>query len=241
MNSAVKPNFLRPRWSKVLADLRDSKMRTFLVVASIAVGVFSIGMIVSAYVILDADIDGSYAGAAPVNIEIWTDPFEEDFVRIVERVPGVAAAEGRQITSVRTSNDGSEWQNLSLIGVTDFETMGINQLSTLAGTQYPALRELIVSQDFMADTGYELGESIEVELANDSTYTLPLVGIVGDQVTGAGDVTAGPKVYMTIETLESLRMPGYFNRLYVRIEGNGNNEAALAALAERHRRKNRTP
>ena len=182
--------------------------------------------------ILDADIDGSYAAAAPVNIEIWTDPFEEDFVRIIERVPGVAAAEGRQITGIRTSNDGSEWQNLSLIGVADFETMGINQLSTLAGTQYPGRREMIVSQDFMADTGYALGEQIEVELANGTTHTLPLVGIVGDQVTGAGDVTAGPKVYMTIETLESLRMPGYFNRLYVRIDGDGSDEAEIEALAE---------
>ncbi|MFN2236474.1 MAG: FtsX-like permease family protein [Anaerolineales bacterium] len=233
MNSEVRPNLLRPRWRKVLADLWDSKMRTFLVVASIAVGVFSMGMIVSAYVILDADIDSSYASANPVNIEIWTDPFEEDFVRIIERVPGVAAAEGRQITGARTSNDGIEWQNLSLIGVADFKTMGINQLSTLAGTQYPGLREVIVSKDFMADTGYELGDLIDVELANDSTYTLPLVGLVGDQVTGAGDVTAGSKVYMTIETLEALRMPGYFNRLYVRIEGDGSDETEIKALAER--------
>lgn len=232
MISEIKPNFLRPRWSKVLADLRDSKMRTFLVVASIAVGVFSIGMIISAYVILDADIDGSYASAAPVNIEIWTDPFEEDFVRIIERVPGVGAAEGRQITGVRTSNDGTEWQNLSLIGVADFETMGINQFSTLDGTQYPARRELIVSQDFMADSGYTVGEQIDVELANGSTYTMPLVGLVGDQVTGAGDVTAGAKVYMSIETLESLDMPGYFNRLYVRIDGDGTDEAEIEALAE---------
>ena len=204
MNAEIRPNLLRPRWSKVLADLRDSKMRTFLVVASIAVGVFSIGMIVSAYVILDADIDGSYASAKPVNIEIWTDPFEEDFVRIIERVAGVAAAEGRQITGVRTSNDGRAWQNLSLLGVAEFETMGINQLTTRAGQKTPGLREVIVSKDFMSDTGYELGENLEVELANDSTYTLPLVGLVGDQVTGAGDVTAGPKIYMTIETLEAL-------------------------------------
>ena len=137
-------------------------MRTFLVVASIAVGVFSIGVIVSAYAILDADIDRSYALAAPVNIEIWTDPFEEDFVRIIARIPGVAQAEGRQITPVRTSNDGAEWQNLVLIGVTDFESMAINQLSTLAGTQYPGRRELIISQDFMADTGYVLGDQIYI-------------------------------------------------------------------------------
>jgi putative ABC transport system permease protein len=228
----VKPNFLRPRWSKVLSDLWDNKMRTLLVVASIAVGVFSTGTIVSAYAILDEDIDGSYAAAAPVNIEIWTDPFYENFVRMIERVPGVAIAEGRQITGVRTSNDGSEWQNLNLIGVSNFETMGINQLSTLAGTQYPGRRELMVSQDFMADTGYELGEQIEVELANGTTHTLPLVGIVGDQVTGAGDFTAGPNAYVTIETLESLQMPGYYNRLFIRIEGDGSDKAEIETLAD---------
>jgi putative ABC transport system permease protein len=210
----------------------DSKMRTFLVVASITVGVFSIGMIISAYTILDADIDGSYASASPVNIEIWTDPFEEDLVRIIERIPGVAVAEGRQITGVRTSNNGSEWQNLNLIGVTDFATMKINLLSTIAGTQNPARRELLISQDFMADTGYALGEEIEVELANGTTHTLPLVGIVGDQVTGAGEITAGPKAYLSIETLESLRMPGYFNRLYVRIEGDGSVKAEIEDLAK---------
>jgi len=232
MEKTVKPNKLKPRWSKVFSDLWGSKMRTLLVVASIAVGVFSIGMIVSAYVIMAEDIDGSYAAAGPVNIEIWTDPFYENLVRVIERVPGVAAAEGRQVSGIRTSNDGYEWQNLNLIGISDFETMGINSLSTIAGTQYPDRRELIVSQDFMADTGYELGELIEVELPNDNVYIMPLVGIVGDQVTDAGDFTAGPKAYTSIETLESLDMPGYFNRLYVRIEGDGSEITEIEALAE---------
>ena len=70
MNTEIKPNFFRPRWSKVLSDLWDSKMRTILVVASITAGVFAMGMIVSAYVILAEDIDGSYESALPVNIEI---------------------------------------------------------------------------------------------------------------------------------------------------------------------------
>jgi putative ABC transport system permease protein len=231
VSAEIKPNFLKPRWSKVLSDLWDSKMRTLLVVASIAVGVFSIGMIVSAYAIMAEDIDRSYASFSPVNIEIWTDPFYESFVRIIERIPGVAAAEGRQISGIRTSIDGSEWQNLSLIAITEFENMGTNQLSTLAGTQYPGRRELLVSQDFMADTGYQVGDQIQVELANGTTHTLPLVGIVGDQVTGAGDFTAGPKAYVTLKTLESLGMPGYFNRLYVRISGEGRGEAEIEALA----------
>ena len=214
MSVDIRPNKLRPRWSKVLSDLWDNKMRTLLVVASIAVGVFSIGMIVTAYIILDEDIDGSYASVAPVNIEIWTDPFYENLVRVVARVPGVAAVEGRQISSIRTSNDGLEWQNLTLIGINNFETMGINQLKELEGTLHPGRRELVISRDILSDTGYQVGELIEVELANGKTYTLPLVGIVGDQVTDAGDFTAFPKAFVTMETLESLQMPGYFNRLY---------------------------
>ena len=227
----IKPNFLKPRWSKVISDLWDSKMRTFLVVASITVGVFSIGMIVSAYTILADDIDLSYASVAPVNIEIWSDPFEEDILRLIEKIPGVAAAEGRQTSGVRTRIEGMEWQNLSLIGVKDFSSMGINQLSTIAGTQYPGRRELVVSEDFMADTGYEVGDQIQVEFANGKTYTLPLVGIVGDQVTGAGDFTAGPKAYLTMETLSLLEMPKYYNHLYVRIDGAGSDEAEIETLA----------
>ena len=217
-------------------------MRTLLVVASIAVGVFSIGMIISAYVILAEDIDLSYASASPVNIEIWTDPFDEDFVRVIEQIPGVDAAEGRQISGVRTSIDGVEWQNLNLIAVTDFETMGINQLSTLAGTQYPGRRELLVSQDFMADTGYEVGDQIQVEFANGKIHTLPLVGIVGDQVTGAGDFTAGPKAYLTIDSLPSfwkcpiittVCMSGFRGRAVMKVR--------LRILAEVIEDKTRTP
>ncbi len=47
MSSEVKPNFLKPRWSKVFTDLWDDKTRTGLVVASIAAGVFAVGMAVS--------------------------------------------------------------------------------------------------------------------------------------------------------------------------------------------------
>nr|MBC8497220.1 ABC transporter permease [Chloroflexota bacterium] len=231
-NTVVKPNILKPRWSKVRADLWDNKMRTLLVVASIAVGVFSIGMIVSAYVIIAEDIDHSYALASPVNIEIWTDPFFDDFVNVIEHLPGVAAAEGRQITSIRASIDGLEWQDLELIAITDFEILSMNQLVTLSGTQFPGRRELLVSADFMADSGFQVGDQIQIELANGDIHTLPLVGIVGDQVTDAGDFTADPKVYVTMETLESLGMPKQYNRLFVRISGDGSEKAAIETLTE---------
>ena len=74
----MKSGFMRPSRQKVLADLWSNKTRTLLVVASIAVGVFAIGAIASDYVILSEDISISYASAQPANIEVITDPFDDN-------------------------------------------------------------------------------------------------------------------------------------------------------------------
>ena len=207
-------------------------MRTLLVVASIAVGVFSIGMVVSTYGILSEDINHNYASVHPVNIEIWTDPFYEDFTRIIERIPGVKSAEGRRIFAVRGSRDDVSWQNLNLIAIEDFKSMKINQLATIEGTQFPDQRELLVSDSFMISTGYQVGDLIKIELPGGSTYSLPVVGIVTDQVTGGGDPTAGANAYVTLDTLDSFGVNQYFNRLYVTVSGDGSDKTAIEAIAK---------
>ncbi len=232
MNLEIKGNLLKPRWSKVFADLRDNKLRTLLVVASIAVGVFSIGMIVSAYIILSDDIDHSYAQANPVNIEIWTDAFTEDLPRIVERIPGVENAEGRRILGVRGSLDGADWQNLRMIVVPDFSRMQINQLKTLEGAPFPDRREMLLAVEFMNDSGYHLGDVIQMELPDGSIYRLPIVGLVGDQVTEAGDFMSDPKVYISLDTLVSFGLPESFNRLYVTVQGDGTDLEKITQVAD---------
>ena len=231
MTTGTKPNLLRPRWSKVVSDLFDNKMRTLLVVASIAVGVFSIGMIVSTYGILSEDINHSYASVQPANIQIRTDPFSEDFTRIIERTLGVKDAEGRRIFRIRTSEDGASWKNLNLIAVEDFGSMNINQLATIEGTRFPNNRELLISDSFMNSTGYQVGDQIEIELPDGSTYILPVVGIVIDQATGGDDPTSGANAYITLDSLESLGLEKYFNHLYVNVSGDGGDEAAIDEVA----------
>ena len=56
---------LSPRWRKVLRDLWHNKTRTVLVVLSIAVGVFAVGMIVSTEIMMADDLSTSYAATDP--------------------------------------------------------------------------------------------------------------------------------------------------------------------------------
>ena len=87
---------MRPRWRKVLHDLFDNKARTLLVVFSIAVGVFSIGVISGAYQIIKNDMSISYAANNPSNVELRTLNFNDDVLASIKNAQGVYIAEALQ-------------------------------------------------------------------------------------------------------------------------------------------------
>jgi putative ABC transport system permease protein len=232
MSVEIKPNKLKPRWSKVFSDLWGDKTRTSLVVASIAVGVFAVGMIIAAYAILNEDINASYAVANPANIEIWTDPFYEDFVRVIEKVPGVAEVEGRYMLPIRAKSGAENWQGLKLIGIADFKNNQINKLGTLAGTQFLGRDEVAISQNLMNSTGFQVGDEIEIELPDGSTYPLVVVGLVSDQTAARPDANATSTALVTMDTVHSLGLGAYFNRLFVTVEGDGSDEDFIAVVAK---------
>ncbi len=227
----MRHTYLNPRWRKVLADLWDNRTRTILVVSSIAVGVFSIGMIITAHAILDNDIDFSYAEAEPANIDIVTNLFDDDFVRVIERVEGVEKVEGRRMFGVQASNDGEYWQGLNVIAVDDFETMEFHLLEPIRGERFPGRREVVVTENFMINAGFETGDTIQIEMPDGEIHALPLVGVVNDQVTDVGDVTAVPKLYILRETLLLLGVTDDFNHLYIQVEGAGSDRPSSTRSA----------
>lgn len=231
MSSEIKPNLLKPRWSKVFSDLWDDKTRTLLVVASIAVGVFAVGMIISAFVILGEDINRSYASINPPNIEVWTDPFYKDFVRAIDKLPGVKEVEGRRVIGIRGRRGDENWQNLSLVGVNDFENILIGQLDIINGSRIPGNDEAIVSQDILDDTGFQVGDVIEIELPDSSVHKLIVVGLVTDQTKSKPDPTTYANAFVTLKTLRSFGLESYFNHLLITVDGGGSDSEIIANIA----------
>ena len=88
---------MKPRWRKVFHDLIDNKARTLLVVLSIAVGVFSIGVIAGAYQIISSDMSASYSANTPANIQLRMTDFDEDMLALIHNQDSVQDAEGRRV------------------------------------------------------------------------------------------------------------------------------------------------
>src|SRR6266498_4582941 len=169
---------MKPRWRKVLHDLLDNKVRTLLVVFSIAVGVFSIGVIAGAYQIISNDMSASYSANKPANVELRMTNFDEDMLSMIHNQRGVEEAEGRRVFNMRVRVPGTEkWTTLDVIAFEDFEKNAIDLLTPIQGQVMPKKREVLLEQEVLQHINIGAGGLLEFQLPDGSTKTLPVVGI----------------------------------------------------------------
>lgn len=230
MKSNVKPDVLTPRWSKVFTDLWEDKTRTGLVVASIAAGVFAVGMIISAYVIMSQDVNRSYASVNPPNIEIATDLFDENLVKSISRVPGVDDAECRLMLTVRVRRGTEDWSKMNLVGLKNLQGE-ISLRKPIEGVGAAEKDEAIISQDMIHISGLHVGDVIEVELPDGSNHFLTVAGLVADQTTSKPDPGANNLMFVNDDTLRSLGLGETFNQLYLTVDGDGGDSEFIDSVA----------
>ena len=134
----------RPRWRKVLSDLVGSKTRSLLVVASIGIGLFAIGLIVNAYLIITQDMRTGYQAVNPANIILSTGFFDKGVVDRVGHIEGVRQAEGVFSFTLRFLSSDGKWKPIDIKAIPQITSQQIDQLHLLEGHWPPADRELVV-------------------------------------------------------------------------------------------------
>jgi putative ABC transport system permease protein len=222
---------IRPRWKKVWADLWGNKSRTVLVVLSIAIGVFAVGMVANSYLILDEASTVGYEAVNPTSAFIVASLFDDDLVDTVRKMPEVAEAEGKRIRSVRLFLNG-RWYSSDLAAL-DYENSRVNLLQSTGGQAIPDDNQLLIDQTAVALTDYELGQTVIVEMSDGRRYEMPIVGQVRDQNSNPSINSGGVNIYTTLDTFEWLgEPPGYNFLLYVAAENQKDRPHILALTGE---------
>jgi putative ABC transport system permease protein len=219
---------MKPRWRKVFHDLIDNKGRTLLVVFSIAVGVFSIGVIAGAYQIISNDMSVSYSANAPANIEMRASDFDDDVLASIQNQKSVKDVEARRVFNMRVRVPGTEkWTTLDMVAFDVFEKNTINLHTPIEGTGIPQKHEVLLEQAALPNLDVGVGGLLEFQLPDGSTKTLTVVGVVQDTAAGAGDFLASPFAYITTDTLQYLGQPKLYNRVLVTVLGDGDDIAYI--------------
>jgi putative ABC transport system permease protein len=232
----------RPRFHKLFSDLWSNRTRSLLVVASITVGLVALGIIAIMYAVTSADMRLGFLEAQPANVQIQGGPFNQDVIRHVGRLPGVAQVEATQVFTLRLQTSPGEWAPVQVrIFPADGSTR-LNRVVPLAGAWPPADRQIVLEQYKFDEANTPLGGDLLVELPGGKTRTLTLAGMVNDQTVGAYDTGPGfflapIQGYVTADTAEWLGAysPGWYNTLYFTIQGDQTDLQQINLVAEQVR------
>ena len=207
---------LRPRWYKVINDLFGNKTRTLLIVLSMAVGLFAIGIILSARFILSEGLARSFAAIHPSSGTVRTiEPFGEDFIQSVRSMPEVQEADARRNISARVEVAPGEWQNISLFVVANYDDIRVNKVSSQSGAWPPPEREILIERAALSVIDAQVGDIVHIKLPNDTQREMRITGVAYDPAQLPAPFDGTPYGYISFDTLQWLGESYGFNELYV--------------------------
>lgn len=222
------------RWIKVYRDLWNNRSRTILVILSISVGVFAIGMIASTQQALTASLAAQYIRIRPADIVLRTEPFlDDDFVTSIRSMRGVEEAEGRRALPLRISLDGNgeTWRDLTLYALADYNDQRLFLVWQQDSSFPPAKGTILMERASMDYLGLHTGDMILVKTPQGRKYFLGIEGTVHDLYRIPPLIEGWVYGYVSMDTLSWMGQPEGYNDLY--IETIGTSDAEIRAVAEK--------
>lgn len=218
---------IRPRWRKVLRDMWGNKTRTILVVLSIAVGVFAVGMIATSRTILARDMAQTYAATNPASARLMIsylmfgggEGFDDDLVHAVRRMRDVQEAEGRRSLSVRLQVGPDQWRDLQLFAIPDYDDIRINKVWSESGAWPPPKKEMLIERGALGLTNAQVGDTVSIKMPNGTQREVRIAGLTHDFTQMPSFLDGTIYGYVTFDTLEWLGEPRDYNEMYIVVAG----------------------
>ncbi len=230
---------ISPRWRKVLRDLWNNKMRTLLVVLSIAVGVFAVGMIAGTQSIVSTDLPAAYAQVNPSSAILYTETFDDDTLAAIRHVEGVKAAEGRRRASVRIKvmeplpAGSPEWRDVSVEANTNFDAIHVDIVRSEQGAWPPPDRELLIERDSLAMLNARIGDTVVVETTDGKHHEMKIAGTTYDLNKPPAAFAGRGFAYANFTTFEWLGFARDYNELHILVSGDSTDRQHVTEVANR--------
>lgn len=233
-NSPPIPHrFLPPRWAKVGRDLASHRMRSLLVVLSIAVGVFAIGVIAGTQHIIDTQFTGAYLASNPAHATLSVSPFDDELLDTVSRMKGVAAVSASFGLSIQVETPASSrWQDLTLLARPAWSDLPVNRLRPEEGAWPPPLNGIVLERNSLPLLGAQIGDMVQVELGDGRRREVQIAGTVYDINLPPARFVDQLYGYVSFDTLRRWGYDRQFSSLLLSVAQPNDDKAHIQAVAQ---------
>lgn len=225
---------MRPRWKKIFYDFRSNPSRSLLVILSIFVGLFAVGMIMMLWICIPSDLRLGYEQSNPANIYFRLSSFDNSLIRSVQKWENVKDAMGSSVATLRAYDGSGKLKKVTVQAVSD-DAWPVNHIDVLQGSWPLKDNEVAVENYKLGDLDGAMGKTLTLKTASGKEVSLTIAASIRDQSLGAGDysiVFIEPiQVYVNENMLRRLEMDTQWNMLRIVLKNGGFDENAIREYA----------
>ena len=237
------------RWRKVTRDLWHNKTRTILVVISIAIGVFAVGMILHTALLVATQVQADYRQSNPAHAIVYAGALDDDMIGAIRTIPGVLDAEGRSSTTVRVRTSADDWSAIIVRTFADIDDIRIERVLPVSsfdavptleaerGTWPPGSHDLIVERSSfllpnMMPANLRIGDTIELETLAGKRRSVTLSGLAHEPNSIPATFMGQAIAYVDQETFEWLGGGKNYDQVNVITTASAQDSVAILAVAK---------
>jgi putative ABC transport system permease protein len=223
------------RWRKVVRELWSNRTRTFLVIASIAVGIFAVGTVQLLRSVILTELQAVYANSNASQATILTDGVDEATLDAIRRMPTVADAQGRSSLGVKVEVAPDQWENMSLVAIDDFADLRISRIEpsyavngkpdvNAAAFAWPGENEIVIERSALSAANalpadVRVDDVLALKTREIKPREIALRGFVYDPAGFSAAFTGQATGYVTFDTLERLGGDRTHDQVLIRVNG----------------------
>ncbi|MFN2158806.1 MAG: FtsX-like permease family protein [Anaerolineales bacterium] len=165
-------------WKKVWFDLWQNKLRTLLVVLSIAAGVFAVGTTFGLIEQLIPTMDASHRSTSPSHATMMLgQPVDRDTILNLKKIPGVLEIEPLNELEIRYKVKAEEdWRQGNLVMRADYSDQDFDVIQ-LKGGSWPEEKSLSIERMHSPYYGIGIGDQVIIEV-DDKEHLYPISGLI---------------------------------------------------------------
>jgi len=200
-------------WIKTWRDLWQSKGRSTLVVLSIALSTFTLGVILNSYAILSREMTRDYLRSNPTAISFYMEKFDNELLDELKANDWVDEVDARRLISGEIKTTTGEWKRLLLFVLNDYQNIKLDKVKSDQGSWPPQRGQILIERQAVSVIGAEVGESLQLKNSSGLLGELTMTGVVHDVGLPQAEWENIVYGYISQETLSSIGVESYFNEL----------------------------
>ena len=170
---------MNTQWRKIAGDFRSHRLQITVIGVVLMLGTAGVMASLNARAVLEREIAASYLGAKSPDLALWFDQVDAPLLAEVRKIPGVAAADARRITSTRVEGKSGTWIPTRLLIGRDFTDQQTGLVHQHEGT-WPSEPGLLIEQSSMPLLAAKRGEPLRVRTPGGGITSVKIVGVVHD-------------------------------------------------------------